>query len=68
MGERIGLYRILVGRPQTKRPLVGRSHGWEDNIKTDFQYVGWGMDWINMAQESDRRRAFVYMVLDHRVP
>jgi len=61
-------YRVLVRRPQTKGLLVRPRHRWEDDIKMDLQYVGWGMDWINVAQESDRKRAFVNAALNHRVP
>jgi hypothetical protein len=51
IGEKIGVYRVLVGKPEGKRPL-GR---WEDNIKMDLQEVGlFGMDWIELAQVGDR--------------
>ena len=55
MGERRGLYRVLVGKPKGKGPL-GRPRGrWEDNIKMDLQEVGCGgMDWINLVQDRDR--------------
>jgi hypothetical protein len=50
MGERKGVYRILVGKHKEKKPL-GRSRSkWEDNIKMDLQEVGWGMDSIVLAQ------------------
>jgi len=50
MGERIGMYRVLVGKPEGKRPLVKPSHRWEDNIKMDIQEVGFGsVDWIVLA-------------------
>jgi len=54
-GERRGLYRVLVGKPEGKRPL-GRSRcGWEDHIKMDLQEVRCGgMDWIDVAQDRDR--------------
>jgi len=68
MVDWIGLYRVVVGRPQAKRLLVRLKHRWEDNIKVELQYVGWSMEWINVAQERDRRRDFVKTVLDHRVP
>jgi len=56
MGERKGVYRVLVGRgPEVKRPLGRPRHRWEDNIKMDLQGVGCGgMDWIELAQDSDR--------------
>jgi hypothetical protein len=55
MGEGRGAYRILVGRPEGRRPLGRPRHRWEINIKMDLQDVGWGgMDWIVMAQDRDR--------------
>ena len=55
MGKRRGLYRVLVGKPEGKRPLGRSRHRWEDNIKTDFQEVGWGcMEWIELAQDRDK--------------
>jgi hypothetical protein len=54
MGERRGVYRVLVGKPEGKRP-TGRSRPrWEENIKMDLQEAGWGgMDWIELAQDRD---------------
>jgi len=68
MGERRGVYRVLVGKPEGKRPL-GRPRGrWEDNIKMDLQEVGCGyMDWIELAQDRDRWRAVVIAVMNLRV-
>ena len=55
MGERRSVYRLLVGEPEGKRPLVRPSHRWEDNIKLDLQEVGYGgMDWIKLAQDRDK--------------
>ena len=55
MGERRGIYRILVGKPEGKRSLGGPRHRWEDNIKMDLQEVGCGgMDWFELAQDRDR--------------
>jgi hypothetical protein len=69
MGEGRGAYRILVGRPVGRRPLGRPKRRWEDNIKMDFQEVGWrGMDWIDMAQDRDRWRAVVSAVMNLRVP
>jgi hypothetical protein len=57
MEEKRGAYRILVGRPEGRRPL-GRSRcRWEDNIKMDLQDMGWDMDWIELAEDRDRWRA-----------
>jgi hypothetical protein len=65
MGEERGVHRVLVGKPEGKRPL-GRS---EDNIKMDLQEVGGGCgDWMELAQDSDRWRALVSTVRDFRVP
>ena len=68
MGERRGLYRDLVGKPEGKRPLGRSSLRWEDNIKMDLQEVGCrGMDWIELAQYRDRCRALVNTVMNLRV-
>ena len=65
LGERRGVYRILVGKPEGKRPLGRPRHRWEDNIKMDHQDVGCGcMDWIELAQDGDRRRALVNAVMN----
>jgi hypothetical protein len=68
MGEKRGAYRILVGRPEGRRPLGRPRRRWEDNIKMDLQAVGWGMDWIKLAQDRDRWRAVVNAVTKLRVP
>jgi len=55
MGERRGVYRILVGKPEGKRPLGKTRCRWEDNIKMGLQEVGcWSVDWIELAQDRDR--------------
>ena len=55
MGERKGVYRVLVGKPEGKRPLGRPRRKWEDNIKMDLQEVGCrGMDWIELIQDRDR--------------
>jgi hypothetical protein len=69
MGVRRGVYRILVGKPDGKRPLGRPRHGWEDNRRLDPQEVECGgMDWIELAQEKDGWRAFVNEVMNLRVP
>jgi hypothetical protein len=69
LGEERGVYRVLVGKPEGKRPLGRPRHRWEDNIKMDFQEVGCGgMDWIELAQDRDRLRAPVNVVMKLQVP
>ena len=69
MGERRGVYRVLVGKPEGKRPLGRPKRRWEDNIKMDLQEVGrGGMDWIDLAQDMDRWRALVNAVVNLRDP
>jgi len=69
MGERSVVYRVLVGKPEGKRPNVRARRRWEDNINVDLQEVGsWGMDWIDVAQDRDRWRALMYTVMNLRVP
>jgi hypothetical protein len=61
--------RILLGKPEGKRPLGRPRHRWVDNIKMDLREIGWdGMDWSRLAQDSDQWRAFVNAVMNHRVP
>ena len=69
MGERRGLYRVLVGKPEGKRPLGRLRRRWEENNKMDLQEEGCGdMDWIEMAQDRDRWRALVNEVMSLQVP
>ena len=69
MGERRGVYRVLVGKPEGKRPLGRPGHRWEDNIKMDLQEVGCGgIDLIDLAQDRDGWRAVVNVVMNYRVP
>jgi len=69
MGEDRGVYRVLVGKPQGKRPLRRPRRRWEDNIKMDLQEDGGSRgDWIELAQDRDRWRALVGTVRNLRVP
>ena len=69
MGEDRGVHRVLVGKPEVKRPLGRPRHRWEDNIKMDLQEAGGGHgNWMELAQDRDRWRALVGMVRDFRVP
>ena len=69
MEERRGVYRVLVGKPEGKRPLGRPRHRWDDNIKMDLQEVGCGgMEWIELFQDKDRWRAIVTAVMNLRVP
>jgi hypothetical protein len=68
-GEKRNAYRILVGKPEGRRPLGRLRHRWEDNIKMDLREIGWGsMGWIDLAQDRDQWRALVNTVMNLRVP
>ena len=58
----------MVGKPEGKRPMGSPRRRWEDNIKMDLQEAGGAMDWIDLAQDSGRRRALVNAVTNLRVP
>jgi hypothetical protein len=62
-------YRVLVGKPEGLRPLGRPRPRWEDNIKTELREVGCGcVDWIGLAQDRDRWRALVRVVMNLWVP
>ena len=63
------VYRVLVGKPEGKRPMGRRWRRWVDNIRMDLQEVGCGyVDWIGLAQDRDRWRTLVSAVMNLRVP
>jgi hypothetical protein len=68
-GEKMKAYRILVGKPERKRPVGRPRRRWEDNIRMDLREIGWGgMDWINLAWARDQWRALVNTIINLRVP
>jgi hypothetical protein len=68
MGEGRGVHRVLVGKPEGKRPLRRPRHRWEDNIKMDLQEVGYGcMDWIELAQDRHGWQVLVNAVMNLQV-
>jgi len=68
-GEERGMYRVLVGKPEGKRPLGRPRRRWVDNIRVDLEEVGCGyMDWIGLAQDRDRWRTLVSAVMNLGVP
>ena len=68
MGEERGVYRVLVGKPEERRPLGRPMRRWGDNIRMDLQEVGCGhVDWIGLAQDRDRWRTFMSAVMNVRV-
>jgi hypothetical protein len=69
MGVERGVHRVLVGKPEEKRPLGRPRRRWEDNIKLDVQEVRGGRgDWMELAQDRDRWRALVSTVKNLRIP
>ena len=69
MGEERVVYRVLVGKPEGRRPLGRPRRRWLDNIRMDLQEVGCEyMDWIGLAQDRDRWGTFVSAVMNFRVP
>jgi hypothetical protein len=69
MFERRGVFGVLMGKPEGKKPLGTPRHRWENNVKMDLQGVGCGgVDWIELSQDRDRWRALVNAVMNLRVP
>jgi hypothetical protein len=69
IGEKRNAYRMLVGKPEGKRPLGRPRRRWVYNIKMDHGEIGWdGMDWIDLGQERDQWRALLNTVMNIRVP
>jgi hypothetical protein len=68
-GEEKAVWRVLVGKPEGKSPLGRPKRRWEDNIRIDLQEVGCGgMEWIGLAQDRERWRGLVNVVMNLRVP
>jgi len=68
MGEEMGMYRVLLGKPEGRRPLERPRRRWVDNIRMDLQEVGCGcMDWIGLVQDRDRWQTLVSAVMNLRV-
>jgi len=67
-GEERGVHRVLVGKPEGRRPIARPRRRWEDNIKMDLREVGRGGDGMELAQDRDRWWALVDMVMNFRVP
>jgi hypothetical protein len=68
VGEERKTYKVLVGKPEGKRPFGRPRRRWEDGIRMDLREIGlWGVDWIRLAQNRDRWRAVVSAVMNLRV-
>jgi hypothetical protein len=69
MGEERHVYRVLIGKPEGKRPLGRPRHRWKDGIRMNIREIGWGsVDWIQLAQDRVQWRALVNTVMNLRVP
>jgi hypothetical protein len=69
MREGRGVYRVLVGKPEGRRPLGRPRHRWEDNIRMDLWEVGYGcVDWMELVQDRDKWHALVSAVMNLWVP
>jgi hypothetical protein len=69
-GEKKNAYRIMIGKPEGKRPLGRpRRRRWVDNIKMDLRWIGWdGKDWVVLAQDRDQWRVLMNIVMNIRIP
>jgi hypothetical protein len=68
LGEERNVHRVLMGKPEGKRPLGRPRHRWEDGIRMDLREIGWrSVEWIQLAQDRDRSRALVNMVMNLQV-
>jgi hypothetical protein len=68
MGKKRNMYRLMVGKPEGKRPLGRPRHRWVDNIRIDLVEIGWGgADWIGLAQDRDKWRALVNAIMNLQV-
>jgi hypothetical protein len=69
IGEKRNACKLLIGKPEGKRPLERQRRRWVDSSKMDLGEIGWGdVDWIGLAQDRDKRRALVNEVMNLRVP
>jgi hypothetical protein len=69
MGEERIVYRLLVGKPEGRKPIGRPRRWWAGNIRMDLVEVGWGdVDWVGMAQDRDKWRALLNWLLNLRVP
>jgi hypothetical protein len=69
MGKKSNAYRIMVGKPEGKRPIGRSRRRWVDNIKMDLREIGWdAIDWIELAQDRDKWRTLVNTMMNLRVP
>ena len=68
MGESKGSYKVLVGKHKERRPLERPKCRWENNIKMDLRQLGWGVDWIDLAEDRDRCRAAMNAIVNRWVP
>jgi hypothetical protein len=65
VGEKKNVYRLLVRKPEGKRPLGRPRHGWVDNIRLDLEEIGWGgVYWIDLAQDRNKWKALVKAVMN----